>query len=122
MHASLAEEELDLRRLAGAQALVANGEDDRNALFSLGAREQGFRGPIVALIDEPTRRAAMTLAGASAAFTPNHALAAVLAVRASARIGPRVAGVEPWATCWRWPRSGCTTPVPSQGRPWPAAR
>ena len=95
VHASLAEEELDLRRLAGAQALVANGEDDRNALFSLGAREQGFRGPIVALIDEPTRRAAMTLAGASAAFTPNHALAAVLAVRASARIGPRVAGVEP---------------------------
>ena len=95
VHASLAEEELDLRRLAGARALVANGEDDRNALFALGAREQGFRGTIVALIEEPSRRAAMTLAGASAAFTPNHALAAVLAVRASARIGPRVAGVEP---------------------------
>ena len=95
VHASLAEEELDLRRLAGARALVANGEDDRNALFALGAREQGFRGTIVALIQEPTRRAPMMLAGASAAFTPNHALAAVLAVRASARIGPRVAGVEP---------------------------
>ena len=95
VHASLAEDELDLRRLAGARALVANGEDDRNALFALGAREQGFRGTIVALIDEPSRRAPMMLAGASAAFTPNHALAAVLAVRASARIGPRVAGVEP---------------------------
>ena len=37
----------------------------------------------------------MMLAGATAAFTPNHVLAAVIAVRASARIGPRVAGVQP---------------------------
>ncbi len=95
VHTDLADEELDLSRLAGARALVANGEDESNALFALGAREQGFSGPIVAMIDEPSRRGPMMLAGATAAFTPSHVLAAVIAVRASARIGPRVAGVEP---------------------------
>ncbi len=121
VHASLAEDELDLRRLAGARALVANGEDDRNALFALGAREQGFRGTIVALIEEPTRRAPMMLAGASAAFTPNHALAAVLAVRASARIGPRVAGVEPLGHLLEVAEIRVHDGSPWRGRAWPAA-
>ena len=95
VHATLAEAGLDLRPLAKARALVANGEDENNALLALGAREQGFAGPIVAMIENPSRRGPMMLAGATAAFTPNHLLAAVIAVRASSKIGPRVAGVEP---------------------------
>ena len=75
--------------------MIANGEDELNALLAVSARETGFSGPIVALIDNPNRRAPMQLAGATAAFTPNHVLAAAVAVRASARIGPRVTGVEP---------------------------
>ena len=94
VHADLATETLDLRPLTKAKALVANGSDDDNALFALSAREQGFAGPIVAMIEHPQRRGPMLLAGATAAFTPNHVLAAAIAVRASARIGPRVAGVE----------------------------
>ena len=36
------------------------------------AREAGFAGPIVAMIEHPQRRGPMLLAGATAAFTPNH--------------------------------------------------
>ena len=95
VHASLMEEDLDLRPLAKARALVANGEDEHNATFAMSARELGFSGPIVAMVDNPNRRAPMQLAGATVAFTPNHVLAAAVAVRASARIGPRITGVQP---------------------------
>lgn len=95
VHASLADEELDLKPLARARALVANGEDENDALLAVNARELGFTGPIVALIDNPNRRGPLQLAGATAAFTPNHVLAAAIAVRASARIGPRITGVHP---------------------------
>ena len=95
VNASFPEEDLDLRLLANARALVANGDDERNALLVVSAREAGFGGPIVALIDNPNRRAPMQLAGATAAFTPNHVLAAAVAVRASAKIGPRITGVDP---------------------------
>ena len=95
VYAHLAAETLDLRPLTKAKALVANGSDDDNALFALSAREAGFAGPIVAMIEHPQRRGPMLLAGATVAFTPNHVLAATIAVRASAKIGPRVAGVEP---------------------------
>ena len=94
VHATLAEDGLDLRTLVGARALVVNGEDEANAMLALGAREQGFAGPIVAMISNPNRRAPMLLAGANAAFTPNHVLAAAIAVRASVRIAPRVAGMH----------------------------
>ncbi len=97
VHASIAEGDLDLRPLADARALVANGDDEYNAMFALSAREQGFTGPIVALIDNPNRRAPLQLAGATVAFTPTHVLAAAVAVRASARIGPRITGVQPLA-------------------------
>ena len=93
--AQVAEARLDLAPLEKARALVLNGEDDANAMLALAAREQGFRGPIVAMIDNPNRRAALQLAGASVAFTPSHILAAMLAARGSARINPRVAGVQP---------------------------
>ena len=95
VHASVAEGDLDLGSLAYAQALVANGDDEYNALLAVSARELGFGGPIVVLMDNPNRRGPMLLAGATAAFTPNHVLAAAVAVRASAKIGPRITGVQP---------------------------
>ncbi len=95
VHASVADGDLDLHPLENARALVANGKDEYNALLAVSAREFGFGGPIVALIDNPNRRGPMQLAGATAAFTPNHVLAAAIAVRASAKIGPRITGVQP---------------------------
>jgi Kef-type K+ transport system membrane component KefB/Trk K+ transport system NAD-binding subunit len=95
VNASVAEGDLDLKALTQARALVANGSDEYNALLAVSARELGFVGPIIALIDNPNRRAPLQLAGATTAFTPNHVLAAAVAVRASARIGPRITGVQP---------------------------
>ena len=95
VNASIAEGDLDLRPLVKAKALVANGDDEYNATLALSARELGFDGPIVALIDNPNRRAPLQLAGATAAFTPTHVLAAAVAVRASAQIGPRITGMQP---------------------------
>ncbi|RPH53059.1 hypothetical protein EHM82_09000, partial [bacterium] len=85
---------LQAARLAGARALIANGKDDENAAFILAARQIGFRGPILALVEEPYHRRPMMLAGATSVFTPRHMLGAALAARASTRISPRVAGVQ----------------------------
>ncbi len=93
--ATLAEQELDLRPLTRAHALVLNGTDSANALLALSARDVGYEGPIIAMIDDPRRRSAMLLAGASATFAPTHVLAVVLCSRASAKISPRVTGVRP---------------------------
>ena len=93
--AAVKEELPDLTPLSRARALVLNGEDEDNAVLALSAREQGFTGPVVAMISNPNRRASVQLAGATVAFSPNHILGAVLAARASARINPRVAGVQP---------------------------
>jgi Kef-type K+ transport system membrane component KefB/Trk K+ transport system NAD-binding subunit len=95
VHASIAEGDLDLRPLVKARALVANTEDEHDAMLAMSARELGFSGPIIALIDNPNRRGPMQLAGVTAAFTPTHVLAAAVAMRASARIGPRITGVQP---------------------------
>jgi len=48
-------------------------------------------------VRNPRRRAPMQLAGATAAFTPNHVLARAIAARASSRIGPRITGIQPLA-------------------------
>ncbi len=95
VHATMIDDGFDMRPLADARVLVANTNDDANALFALSAREHGFPGPIVALIRNSNRREPMLLAGASAAFSPASVLAAAIAVRASTRISPRVAGIEP---------------------------
>ena len=95
VHVTLAEQELDLRPLTRVRALVLNGEDDANVLLALSAREVGYEGPIVAMIQDPRRRAPMLLAGVNVTFAPTHVLAAVLSSRASARITPRVTGVRP---------------------------
>ncbi|MFP5285103.1 MAG: potassium channel family protein, partial [Thermoanaerobaculia bacterium] len=81
-------------RLDGARALIANGTDDENAALILTARQLGFKGPILALVEEPYHRKPMMLAGATATFTPRHILGAALAARASQRISPRIAGIQ----------------------------
>jgi Trk K+ transport system NAD-binding subunit len=81
-------------RLEHARALIANGTDDENASLILTARQRGFHGPILALVEEPYHRKPMMLAGATATFTPRHILGAALAARASQRISPRVAGIQ----------------------------
>ncbi len=81
-------------RLDSARAIIANGTDDENASMILTARQRGFEGPILALVEEPYHRKPMMLAGATATFTPRHILGAALAARASQRISPRVAGIQ----------------------------
>lgn len=80
--------------LVSARAVVANGADEDNAAMALSARYHGFSGPILAMVDNPVRRAAMLRAGATTAFTPTHVLAAAIASRASHRFSPRVSGVR----------------------------
>jgi len=81
-------------RIDRARALIANGHDDENAAVILAARQSGFSGETIALVEEPMHRKPMQLAGANAVYTPRHILGAALAARASARISPRLAGVQ----------------------------
>jgi Trk K+ transport system NAD-binding subunit len=94
VHRTLGEGALQAARLESARALIANGTDDENAALSLAARQLGFRGTILALVEEPLHRRPMMLSGATAVFTPRHILGAALAARASARINPRVGGSQ----------------------------
>lgn len=80
--------------LLEARALVANSTDDENAAVILAARQAGFEGEILAVVEEPYHRKPMMLAGATAVFTPRHILGAALAARASERISPRVEGAQ----------------------------
>ncbi len=88
------EDALDTCRLAQARAVVANGRDEENASLILRARQMGFRGEIFAFVEEPAHRKPMELAGATAAYTPRHIVAAALAAHASDRISPRLPGSE----------------------------
>ena len=88
------EDALDVCRLPTARALVANGRDEENAAIILRARQMGFRGEIFAFVEEPAHRRPIELAGATAAYTPRHIVAAALAAHASDRISPRLAGFE----------------------------
>ncbi|MDH3255708.1 MAG: NAD-binding protein [Acidobacteriota bacterium] len=85
---------LEKARLGTARALVANGSDDENAAVILAARQVGFSGDIVAVVEEPYHRKPMMLAGATAVYTPRHILGAALAARASERISPIVEGAQ----------------------------
>lgn len=91
---SLGEQVLAAAALPRARALIANGSDSENAAVILSARQLGFEGDTLALVEEPSHRNPMLLAGATAAFTPRHMLGTALAARASDRIGPRLAGVQ----------------------------
>lgn len=94
VHRALDDGALRAARLGQARAIVANGTDDENAALILAARQLGYTGPILALVEEPYHRKPMMLAGATATFTPRHILGAALAARASQRISPRVSGIQ----------------------------
>jgi Trk K+ transport system NAD-binding subunit len=95
------EDALDICRLPQARALVANGRDEENAALILRARQMGFRGEIFAFVEEPAHRKPMELAGATAAYTPRHIVAAALAAHASDLISPRLPGSEELPTLER---------------------
>lgn len=88
------EDALDVCALADARAIVANGSDEENAALVLRARQLGYRGEIYAFVEEPAHRHPIELAGATAAYTPRHIIAAALAAHASERISPRLPGIE----------------------------
>jgi Trk K+ transport system NAD-binding subunit len=94
VHASLGDEYLDLGPMRGAEAIVANGEDHDNAALVLIARELGFKGTIIALVEDPLHRYPLQTAGADAVYTPRHMLAAAVAAKASRRIQQRVSGLQ----------------------------
>jgi Trk K+ transport system NAD-binding subunit len=76
-----------------AKALVLNGADHDNGAIILQARQQGYKGDIVALAEDPLHREPMVRGGATHVYTPQHMLAAALAARASELITPSVPGV-----------------------------
>lgn len=94
IHGNLDEGVLAKANLRSARALIVNGTDDRNAAAIVTARQLGFAGDILALVEDPFHRQPMILAGASGAYTPRHVLGAALAARASERVSPTVAGVQ----------------------------
>ena len=77
-----------------ARTLIANSTDDEDAAVILGARQLGFEGEALALVEEPFHRKPIMLAGATATYTPNHVLGAALAARASQRVSPTVADAQ----------------------------
>jgi Trk K+ transport system NAD-binding subunit len=77
-----------------ARSLIVNSTDDRNAATILAARQMGYDGEILALVEDPYHRQPMILAGATGAYTPRHILGAALAARASQKVSPTVAGIH----------------------------
>lgn len=94
IHTSLDDGGLAAARLLQARALIANASDDVDATVTLAARQEGFQGEILALVEEPFHRRPLLLAGATAVFTPRHVLGAALAARASSRISPGLSGIR----------------------------
>lgn len=94
VHRHLEDGALEAASLESARALIANGRDDENANLIVSARQLGFEGDILALVEEPYHRRPLKLAGATAVYTPRHILGAALAARASRRISPRLEGFE----------------------------
>ena len=76
IHGNLDEGVLQKTHLDQARALIVNSTDDRNAATILTARQLGFKGEILALVEDPYHREPIILAGASGAYTPRHVLGA----------------------------------------------
>jgi Trk K+ transport system NAD-binding subunit len=94
VYGNLDEGVLPRTHLIRARALIVNSTDDRNAATILAARQLGFKGEILALVEDPYHRHPMILAGANGAYTPRHVLGAALAARASQKVSPTVAGIQ----------------------------
>jgi len=94
VYGSLDEGVLTRVSLNRARALIANSTDDGNAAAIITARQLGFEGEILALVENPLHRQPLVLAGATAAYTPRHVLGAALAARASRQVSPTIAGIQ----------------------------
>jgi Trk K+ transport system NAD-binding subunit len=94
VYGNLDEGVLDKCNLGHARVLIVNSSDDRNAATILAARQLGYTGEIIALVEDPFHRHPMILSGASEAYTPRHVLGAALAARASPRVSPTVSGIQ----------------------------
>ena len=94
VHGNLDEGVLQRSHLKNARALIVNSSDDRNAATIIAARQLGYKGEILALVEDPCHRQPIILAGATAAYTPRHVLGAALAARASENVSPTVAGIQ----------------------------
>jgi len=94
IYGNLDEGVLGKANLSAARALIVNSSDDRNAATILAARQMGYSGEILALVEDPYHRQPIILAGASSAYTPRHVLGAALAARASQKVSPTVAGIQ----------------------------
>ncbi len=94
VYGNLDEGVLERTHLDKARALIVNSTDDRNAAAILTARQLGYAGEILALVEDPFHRRPIILAGATAAYTPRHILGAALAARASQKVSPTVAGIQ----------------------------
>jgi Trk K+ transport system NAD-binding subunit len=94
IYGNLDEGVLAKSNLLHARALIVNSSDDRNAAIILAARQLGFTGEVLALVEDPYHRQPIILAGASGAYTPRHVLGAALAARASQKVSPTVAGIQ----------------------------
>ncbi|HXF76071.1 MAG TPA: NAD-binding protein, partial [Methylomirabilota bacterium] len=94
VYGKLDEGVLQKTSLNQARALIANSTDERNAAVILAARQLGYRGEILALVEDPFHRQPIMLAGATAAYTPRHVLGAALAARASQKVSPTIAGIQ----------------------------
>ena len=94
IYGNLDEGVLGKANLGAARALIVNSSDDRNAATILAARQLGYSGEILALVEDPYHRQPIILAGASSAYTPRHVLGAALAARASQKVSPTVAGIQ----------------------------
>lgn len=90
----LEDDVLERAHILSARCLIANSADDEDAALILAARQMGFEGDILAIVDEPSHRKPILLAGASGAYTPRHALGAALAARASRRVDPTIVGAQ----------------------------
>ncbi|MDY7093818.1 MAG: NAD-binding protein, partial [Acidobacteriota bacterium] len=94
IHRRLEDGALEASNLLRARALIANDTDAGNAAITVAARQLGFEGEILVMVEEPLHRRPLNLAGATAVYTPRHILGAALAARASRRISPRLSGFE----------------------------
>jgi len=94
VYGNLDEGVLERTHLDKARAFIVNSTDDRNAAAILTARQLGYAGEILALVEDPFHRQPIILAGATGAYTPRHILGAALAARASQKVSPTVAGIQ----------------------------
>ncbi|MEM9455393.1 MAG: NAD-binding protein [Myxococcota bacterium] len=94
VYGMIEDDDFDPKLLTRARAIIANGSDPSNGTLVLVARQLGFAGELIALVDEPLHRRPMMLQGATAVYTPLHVQAAALAGLAHGRVASRLTGIQ----------------------------